>query len=125
MAGSPATNGNGNGTDTGSSGTPALNGPATPQVSMITTPAPAAPAAPPAPPNAFAPLAPATPAAPVVPSLRRRVRVGEASTPAEAPAVVHGPSRGAEDVRENWSRLAQGVRQARNENRANHEEATQ
>ncbi|MET0147822.1 MAG: hypothetical protein ABW310_01600, partial [Acidimicrobiales bacterium] len=59
------------------------------------------------------------------PSLRRRVRSAEEGGPAKAAEVVHGPTRTPADVRNNWSRLALGVRQARLENGTTHEEARQ
>jgi hypothetical protein len=59
-----------------------------------------------------------------VASLRRRVRSAEEESATEPAEVVHGPSRAAEQVRDSWSRLAVGVRQAREENRANNEEST-
>ncbi|MET0664396.1 MAG: ATP-binding protein [Acidimicrobiales bacterium] len=60
-----------------------------------------------------------------VPSLRRRVRSAEEGGPTEAAEVVHGPTRTPADVRNNWSRLALGVRQARLENGTTHQEARQ
>jgi hypothetical protein len=74
--------------------------------------------------NGVAQPAPTAAAGPA-PSLRRRVRSAEEGGPAEAAEVVHGPTRTPADVRNNWSRLAIGVRQARLENGTDHEEARQ
>jgi signal transduction histidine kinase len=47
--------------------------------------------------------------------LRRRVRQTDDEPTPVAAEVVHGPARSADDVRSTWSRLAQGVQQARTE----------
>ncbi|HEY5887081.1 MAG TPA: ATP-binding protein, partial [Acidimicrobiales bacterium] len=59
------------------------------------------------------------------PTLRRRVRSAEEGGAVAAAEVVHGPTRTPADVRDNWSRLAIGVRQARLESGTDHEEARQ
>jgi hypothetical protein len=51
-----------------------------------------------------------------VSGLRRRVRLGDGAPAPTATEVVHGPARSADDVRNSWSALAQGVEQARSEN---------
>ncbi len=61
-------------------------------------------------------MAPTAAADEPVSGLRRRVRLGDGAPAPTATEVVHGPARSADDVRNSWSALAQGVEQARSEN---------